>query len=86
MPPRLRRDIATTDTPDGLVLLDEHNGRYWQLNHTGTQVLHALLEDTHPDRIAHELTTRYGLEPDQARRDVDTVITQLTTANLLTPA
>jgi Coenzyme PQQ synthesis protein D (PqqD) len=73
-------------TPPTALRCSTNTGRYWQLNHTGTQVLHALLEDTHPDRIAHELTTRYGLEPDQARRDVDIVTAQLTTANLLIPA
>lgn len=43
MPLRLRPDTATTDTDDGLVLLDECTGGYWQLNPTGADVLHALL-------------------------------------------
>lgn len=32
MPLRLRPDIATANTDDGLILLDERTGRYWQLS------------------------------------------------------
>ncbi|HEV7451226.1 MAG TPA: hypothetical protein VGO16_07530 [Pseudonocardiaceae bacterium] len=30
---QLRADVSTADTDDGLVLLDERAGRYWQLNY-----------------------------------------------------
>ncbi|MGH3831975.1 MAG: lasso peptide biosynthesis PqqD family chaperone [Pseudonocardiaceae bacterium] len=86
MPLRLRPDIATTDTDDGLVLLDERTGRYWQLNPTGAHVLHALLVGQHPEEIAGGLATRYHIDFQQARRDVTTITDHLHTAKLVGPA
>jgi hypothetical protein len=83
MPLRLRPDIATTNTDDGLVLLDEHTGRYWQLNPTGAHVLHALLEGHHPDHIAADLAARYHIEVHQAQHDVTTLTDHLHTAKLV---
>ncbi|MFF2963230.1 PqqD family peptide modification chaperone [Streptomyces sp. NPDC057963] len=49
-----------------MVLLDERDGRYWQLNSTGATVLQALLDGAGPQQIADRKnrwsvgTTRYG--------------------------
>ncbi|MGH3825465.1 MAG: lasso peptide biosynthesis PqqD family chaperone [Pseudonocardiaceae bacterium] len=86
MPLRLRPDIATTDTDDGLVLLDERTGRYWQLNSTGAHVLHALLDGHHPDHIAQGLATRYRIDFHQARHDVTAITDRLYAAKLVQPA
>ncbi|MGH4001704.1 MAG: lasso peptide biosynthesis PqqD family chaperone, partial [Pseudonocardiaceae bacterium] len=86
VPLRLRPDIATTDTDDGLVLLDERTGRYWQLNSTGAVVLHALLAGQPPGHIAADLATRYHIEVQQAQHDVAALTDHLHTAKLLTPA
>lgn len=83
MPLRLRPDIATTDTDDGLVLLDERSGRYWQLNPTGAAVLHALLAGGHPDHIADDLANRYHIDFQQAQHDVTALTTQLHAAKLV---
>lgn len=85
MPPQLRPDIASTATDDGLVLLDERSGRYWQLNATGTHVLQALLAGQPGQDIAAELATRHGIDLAQATRDVTAVIDQLHSAKLLNP-
>jgi hypothetical protein len=84
VPLRLRPDIATTDTNDGLVLLDERTGRYWQLNLTGAHVLHALLAEHDPDHIAQELVTQYRIDLQQAKRDVAALTEQLHAAKLVT--
>ncbi len=86
MPLRLRPDIATTGTDDGLVLLDERTGRYWQLNTTGAHVLAALLEGRDPDHIAADLATRHRIDVHQAQRDVTALTEGLHTANLLAPS
>ncbi len=86
MPLRLRPDIATTGTDDGLVLLDERTGRYWQLNPTGADVLAALLEGRHPDDIAGGLAARYRIDIHQAHRDVTALTDHLHTANLVAPS
>lgn len=83
---RLRADIATTDTDDGLVLLDERSGRYWQLNPTGAQVLRALLKGRPCEQIAQDLVSRYGVGIDQAHQDVIAVTDQLRAAKLVTPS
>jgi hypothetical protein len=67
---RLRPDIATTDTDDGVVLLDKRTGRYWQLNPTGATVLHALLAGHDPDHIAHDMAARYRINLEQVQHDV----------------
>lgn len=83
MPLRLRPDIATTDTDDGLVLLDERSGRYWQLNSTGADLLHALLAGQDPDHIARDLVTRYHIDPQHAQRDIAALTEQLHAAKLV---
>ncbi|MGH3694309.1 MAG: lasso peptide biosynthesis PqqD family chaperone [Pseudonocardiaceae bacterium] len=84
MPPRLRPDIATTDTDDGLVLLDERTGHYWQLNATGAHVLHALLAGQHPEQIAHEVAIRYRIELQQAQHDITALTDHLQAVKLVT--
>lgn len=86
MPLRLRPDLTTTPTDDGLVLLDERTGRYWQLNPTGAHVLAALLEGRHPDDIAADLATHYRIDIHQAQHDVTTLADQLRAANLVAPS
>jgi hypothetical protein len=81
---RLRPDVTTTDTEHGTVLLDERNGRYWQLNPTGTRILHALLADQPPERVAAALAARHGLPPERARADVTAITDRLRAANLVT--
>jgi hypothetical protein len=84
MPLRLRPDIATTDTDDGMVLLNERTGRYCQLNSTGATVLHALLAGHDPDHIAQDLVTRYRIDLKQAQHDITALTEQLSTAKLVT--
>ncbi len=86
MPLRLRPDIATTDTDDGLVLLDERTGGYWQLNPTGAHVLQALLEGHHSDHIAADFATRYRIDVHQAHHDVTAITNRLYAANLVQPS
>lgn len=83
---RLRPDIATTTTNDGLVLLDEHSGRYWQLGLTGAGVLDALLAGQDLDQVAQDLVTRYRIDLTQAHRDVTALINQLHAARLVVPS
>ena len=41
---RLPSHVSITDTDDGVVLLQQRTGRYFQLNHTGGRVLRRLLD------------------------------------------
>ncbi|MEU4209149.1 lasso peptide biosynthesis PqqD family chaperone [Streptomyces sp. NPDC026206] len=71
-----------TDTDDGTVLLHQRTGRYWQLNITGSRVLHRLLDGDTPETIAEGLAASYGIDPQRAADDVGAVIRQLRTAGL----
>ena len=81
---RLRADVSVTDTGDGVVLLDERAGRYWQLNPTGGLVLRLLLDGAAPCRVAQGLADRYLVSIEQAAADVTDLLQRLHTAGLVT--
>lgn len=81
---QLRADVSTADTDDGLVLLDERAGRYWQLNRTGALVLRLLLDGATPHQIAQTLADRYSVRTEQAATDVAALLARLRTAGLVT--
>jgi hypothetical protein len=81
---RLRADVSTAETDDGMVLLDERVGRYWQLNLTGAQVLHLLLDGSTPHQVAQILTDQYPVSAEQAAADIVVLLARLRAAGLLT--
>jgi Coenzyme PQQ synthesis protein D (PqqD) len=83
MPFQLSPDVAVTDIDDGLVLLHQRTGRYWQLNPTGTTVLRSLLAGQSVSGAAEELTARYQVEGEQALSDVAALVAGLRAARLL---
>jgi asparagine synthase (glutamine-hydrolysing) len=83
---RLRTDVSTTDTDEGLVLLDERAGRYWQLNPTGALVLRLLLHGATPQQVAQTLADRYAVSAEQAAADVAALLQRLHTAGLVNSA
>ncbi|MFD7713180.1 lasso peptide biosynthesis PqqD family chaperone [Streptomyces sp. NPDC059785] len=80
---RLRDDVTCCPTDDGMVLLDERDGRYWQLNATGAAVVQALLDGATPDRIADRLAATRPVDPARAAADVAAFLDRLTRARLL---
>lgn len=82
----LRPDIATVDTDDGMVLLNQRSGRYWQLNNTGAHLLRQLLQGLATEEAAADLATRYHVALPLARDDVATLVTRLRAAELVEPA
>ncbi|MGH4010111.1 MAG: lasso peptide biosynthesis PqqD family chaperone [Pseudonocardiaceae bacterium] len=79
----LRADVSTADTDDGVVLLDERAGRYWQLNPTGALVLRLLLDGVSPYQVAQTLADRYAVSTAQAAADVAALLERLRTAGLV---
>lgn len=82
---RLRADVSVTETGDGMVLLDERSGRYWQLNSAGALVLRLLLDGVTPDEAAQTLTTRYPVSFERAGKDVAALVESLRAAQLVSP-
>ncbi|UED85401.1 lasso peptide biosynthesis PqqD family chaperone [Streptomyces profundus] len=81
--PRLRPDVVSCDTEDGLVLLDSRRGRYWQLNATGAAIVRGLLGGATVERIAAELSRKQPVTADRATEDIRTLVDQLTRARLI---
>ncbi|MFI9580581.1 lasso peptide biosynthesis PqqD family chaperone [Streptomyces sp. NPDC052236] len=80
---RLRADVTACPTEDGMVLLDERNGRYWQLNATGALAVQALLDGATPEHVADQLTRTRPVSRERAAADVAALVDQLTRANLV---
>jgi hypothetical protein len=80
---KLRKQVSTADTEYGIVLLDEDNGDYWNLNPTGALVVRTLQAGGSVADAAQRLIEEYGVEPDVARRDVDDLVEGLRSAGLV---
>ncbi|AXK32967.1 lasso peptide biosynthesis PqqD family chaperone [Streptomyces armeniacus] len=81
----LRPHITATPTADGMVLLDQRTGAYWQMNTTATLVLHALLDGADAEQAAALLAARHPAAAERADSDVAALIRQLHDAGLAQP-
>lgn len=77
--------VCATVTEDGMVLLDERTGRYWQLNGTGAAVLRHLLDGSTVDAAAARLRERHPDAADRIAADVAGLLDSLHAAKLVTP-
>ncbi|QEU90165.1 lasso peptide biosynthesis PqqD family chaperone [Streptomyces kanamyceticus] len=83
----LRPDVCATDTPDGMVLLDEVTGRYWQLNGSAALVLRTLLTGAEPPDAARALRAAHPrLTAERADDDTAAITGALLAARLVVPA
>jgi hypothetical protein len=80
---KLRNGVSTADTDYGIVLLDEDNGQYWNLNPTAALVLRTLLDGGTPEQAVQELTGQYAVDADTASRDVQDLVSELHSAGLV---
>ncbi|MFD7656785.1 PqqD family peptide modification chaperone [Actinosynnema sp. NPDC059797] len=64
-----------------MVLLDERVGRYWQISSVGTVVIENLARGT--DAVVESIISRFDVDPDQARADVNAFLAQLSTTGLV---
>jgi len=81
----LRDGISTATLDDGMVLLDERTGRYWQLNGTGTLIMAALVGGASTAQTGQQLRRQHPhLSVDQADQDVAALLASLRAAGLVT--
>lgn len=80
---KLREGVSVAETDDGIALLDENSGQYWNLNPTGALVLRTLLIGGTAAHAARELTAQYAVEADSAKHDVAELVGDLHSAGLL---
>ncbi|MFI9202254.1 lasso peptide biosynthesis PqqD family chaperone [Streptomyces sp. NPDC053048] len=81
---RLHDDVTACATGDGMVLLDERAGHYWQLNGTGALIVQALLDGATPAQAAERLAATRPVTPERATADVTALVAHLATAGLVT--
>jgi Coenzyme PQQ synthesis protein D (PqqD) len=80
----LRNDELTWRMVDNeVVLLDLRTSQYFSVNGAGSVLWELLADGTTPVRLSEELVQRYGLDPDQAARDVDRFLATLEAHGLL---
>ena len=80
---KLRDGVSLADTDYGMALLDEHSGRYWNLNPTGALALRTLLAGGTTAQVVQELTEQYAVDVETASRDVDDLLGELHAAGLV---
>ncbi len=85
MPLTLRPNVSTVPTDDGMVLLDERTGRYFQLNGTGAAIARELLDGSDPEKTAARVAERYAVEPARVAADVTALMDALHKAELVAP-
>ncbi len=82
MPLRFGADVSTADTDYGTVLLDERNGQYWELNPTGTLVVHTLMAGGDEAAAADALVAEFDIDRSRAEQDIAALVTELRASGL----
>ncbi|WP_163510652.1 lasso peptide biosynthesis PqqD family chaperone [Fodinicola acaciae] len=81
---RLADGVAATDTADGLVLLNQRTGIFWQVNGSGRMVVQLLLAGNDQTAAVGQLVRSYRVSTQQAADDVAALVAQLRSAGLVT--
>ncbi len=77
--------ISQTDLRDGCVLYDAHGGTVCTLNRTASFILTYCDGGNTIDDIARQSALAFGLSPEEAKRDVISIISDLEQEELLEP-
>lgn len=80
---KLRSGVFTADVEYGTALLDEDRGLYWNLNPTGALILETLLAGGTAEQAVQALAAEYAVDLDSARRDVQELMHELCSAELV---
>ncbi|MGP3987197.1 lasso peptide biosynthesis PqqD family chaperone [Streptomyces sp. 3N207] len=80
---KLRSGVSCADTDDGIALLDEDSGQYWNLNLTAALALRTLLDGGSPQLAAQRLSETYEVDDESAHQDVQALIEALTSTGLV---
>jgi hypothetical protein len=80
---RLPENVRSLSNADGAVLLDLRRGKIFRINPTGATILELLLRGYEKDRIAAELSERWGIDHQLAFADLQTFLDSLASNQLL---
>jgi hypothetical protein len=79
----LSENVRSLTNADGAVILDLRRGKIFRINPTGATTLELLLLGYEKDRIAAELSERWGIDLDLASADLETFLNSLENNELL---
>lgn len=82
---RLSETIRRTETNDGEILLDIHNGRMFCLNAVGSRILELLRERMDESSIADEISREYEADGERVRADVAELLETLQRNGIILP-
>lgn len=80
---KLRECARLIDDENGTFLLDTRRGVYWHLNVMGMDVVQALAQERTVEEITSGIVTRFDVDAQTARLDVDNLIRSLKRAKLI---
>lgn len=80
---RLRPDLTAAETEYGTVLLDERDGRYWQLNPSAALIVRTLTGGGDHANAVAALVDQFDVDQDRALHDVRCLVSELTSAGLV---
>lgn len=83
MTTRLAPHVSLVKNDDGVVLLDERSGDYWQLNATGATVLDTLLDGGTTSEAVRVLAAHHPVTAARASADVRNLVDSLRSARLV---
>lgn len=81
----LRHGFFVAEVEDGSAILNEHNGKYYLLNSTGSFILNELQTGRTPEAISAAISNRFGTSPDAATEDVQTFLDHLIRLSVMNP-
>jgi len=79
-------DVIATDLDDEVVLLNPATRAVFTLNPTGRAIWNCIGDPSTVAEIVTELTTRFAVDEERARRDVRAVLDELAAAGLVRAA
>ncbi len=85
MSPRISKHVSMADTEYGAVLLDERDGRYWQLTPSATVVVGVLRSGGDVESAVAELTRTFAVGEETARADTLTLVEHLRGLGVVAP-
>lgn len=74
---KLCKHVSLAGDDDGANLLDGKKGTYFQLNATGSLILHRLLSGQSANQVASFLSTEFNIDPEACLIDIENLTTQL---------
>lgn len=78
-----RSEVLRVSTEYGDLVLDENTGKYWHLNESATRVLNVFERGGSQEDAVADFVETYGITPERARADIETLGAELRKAGLL---